>query len=540
MRTRRLAGALVALATASAAHAQSTTQIIDATGDGAGNALAGAGLIAMDGSGNVFISGIDSSNAFRITPGGVVTEIIDSSGDGAGNVLTDSNGIAVDASGNVYIAGDASDNAFMITDPGGANVVTEIIDASGDGSGNALGGTIGIAVDAAGNVYVTGDNTGNAFKITDPGGANVVTEIIDSSGDGAGNPLLTPQFIAVDDLSGNVYLTGAGSNNAFGITPGGTVFEIIDASGDGSGNTLSEPIGIAVDALGDVYVTGLGSENAFQITDPGGANAITEIIDASGDGSGNTLSEPIGIAVDASGDAYVTGLGSDNAFRIEDPGGANTITEIIDASGDGLGNGLAGGAGIGVDGSDVWVGGLLSNNAFKVGERVTLGSVYCSPNIANSTGVSGQISVTGSDVDADDDLTLTATQLPTNANIGYFIMGTGSNVFVPMGAGSNLCVAPGIQRFIPPVNNTNQFPGGFDRVVGTQGSGHPVSANITPGSTWNFQAWHRDQDAGTSHFTDHRQRHVPVGARVPSARGRAGRRPGRPSRPPSASAARRR
>ena len=131
-----------------------------------------------------------------------------------------------------------------------------------------------------------------------------------------------------------------------------------------------------------------------------------------------------------------------------------------------------------------------------------LGVRYCSPNLPNSTGNSGLMIVTGSNVDADDDLTLTAMQLPLNSNIGYFIMGTGTNSFIPTGAGSFICVTPGLKRYLPPVNNTNQFPGGFDRVVGTQGNGHPISANITPGSTWNFQAWHRDSNAGTSHFTD--------------------------------------
>ena len=62
-----------------------------------------------------------------------------------------------------------------------------------------------------------------------------------------------------------------------------------------------------------------------------------------------------------------------------------------------------------------------------------------------------------------------------------------------------LCVTPGLVRYLPPVSNTNEFPGGFSRVVGTAG---PQSSNITPGSTWNFQAWHRDSMAGTSNLTD--------------------------------------
>ncbi len=47
-----------------------------------------------------------------------------------------------------------------------AGIITEIIDATGDGAGNGLNGTGDIAVDAAGNVYLTGEFSNNAFKIT--------------------------------------------------------------------------------------------------------------------------------------------------------------------------------------------------------------------------------------------------------------------------------------------------------------------------------------------------------------------------------------
>ena len=54
---------------------------------------------------------------------GSVTEIIDSSGDGAGNLLDRPSGIAVDGSGSVYVTGNLSDNAFFV---GG-------LDTDGDG-----------------------------------------------------------------------------------------------------------------------------------------------------------------------------------------------------------------------------------------------------------------------------------------------------------------------------------------------------------------------------------------------------------------------
>ena len=73
--------------------------------------------IAVDTEGNVYVSGIGSDNAFKITPLGVITEIIDSTGDGAGNPLDAPEGIAVDGLGNVYVTGYTSDNAFKIPVP---------------------------------------------------------------------------------------------------------------------------------------------------------------------------------------------------------------------------------------------------------------------------------------------------------------------------------------------------------------------------------------------------------------------------------------
>ena len=95
-----------------AANAQTITEIIDATGDGTGNTLNWPQGIAVDGSGNVYLTGFNTHNAFKITPGGVITEIIDFTGDGAGNPIDGPRGIAVDGSGNVYVTGQDSDNAL--------------------------------------------------------------------------------------------------------------------------------------------------------------------------------------------------------------------------------------------------------------------------------------------------------------------------------------------------------------------------------------------------------------------------------------------
>jgi len=336
------------------AVAQMATTIIDATGDGAGHALAGTRAVAMDSGGNVYVVGATSDNAFKVTPGGIITQIIDASGDGAGHPLDGPYSIAVDGAGNVYIAGRFSDNVFKVT-PGGA--ITQIIDASGDGAGHLLDGPYDVAASFDGDVYVAGSLSDNAFEITAGG---LISEIIGSTGDGAGHPLSGTRGIALD-AGGNAYVAGSSSHNAFRITPAGLITQIIDASGDGLGNGLSGPEDIAVDSVDNVYVAGMLSDTVFAIAPNG---SIKTVMDASGDGVCNALLLPGGIAANSVGDVYIAGSGSDNVFRIT-PDAA--ITEIMDSSGDRVGHILQQPSGLAVDGTGtVYIAALVSDYVFRI------------------------------------------------------------------------------------------------------------------------------------------------------------------------------
>lgn len=127
-------------------------------------------------------------------------------------------------------------------------------------------------------------------------------------------------------------------------------------------------------------------------------------------------------------------------------------------------------------------------------ECEAVGTVYCTPNAPNSTGTWSKILASGSDVVANNDLTLLAFDLPNHAS-GYFLYGTNIGfVGFPAGSQGILCLTGGVIRL--PIQNsgasgTYAFP--VDLITG----------GIFPGQTWYFQGWHRDANPiATSNFTE--------------------------------------
>jgi len=319
--------------------------------------------IAVDGAGNAYVTGefsgtVDFDGTSLSSDGDF--DIFVAKYDAGGNFLWANSaggsgfdrgrGIAVDSSGNGFVtgrfSGTADFNGTSLSNAGGGDVFVAKYDASGNLLwATSAGGTesdagLGIAVDSSGNAYVTGGFGGTAdFEGTsltsNAGSEDVFVAKYDASGNllwatSAGGSSRDFGLSVAVDSSGNAYVTGEfeGTADFNGTSLGSTgVIAIFVAKYDASGNLLwatsaggggfDHGRGIAVDSSGNAFVTGRFSGtadfNGTSLSSAGNLDVFVAKYHASGNllwatsAGGLTLDEGNGIAVDSSGNAYVTG-----------------------------------------------------------------------------------------------------------------------------------------------------------------------------------------------------------------------------------------
>jgi archaellin len=264
--------------------------------------------------------------------------------------------VAVDSSGNVYVAGyhasglDFGDGVTIPDEGGSQGVFVVKYNSAGTalwakgptGSGGDFG--YGVAVDASGNVYVTGGHEsgldfGDGVSVADEGNFGVFVVKYNSAGTAqwakgpTGTGTDTGYGVAVDS-SDNVYVTGSHGNGldfGNGVTipdEGGTygVFVVkYNSAGTAqwakgpTGTGTDQGLGVAVDSSGNVYVAGLHSSgldfgNGVTIPDEGGTYGVF-VVKYNSAGTAQWAKGPTGtgtdagcdVAVDSSGNVYVTG-----------------------------------------------------------------------------------------------------------------------------------------------------------------------------------------------------------------------------------------
>jgi len=265
------------------------------------------------------------------------------------------NAVAIDASGTYYVTED-----YDVRQITSGAVVTSIA-GSMNGSTGSTNGTgsaarffipVGIATDGAGNLYIADESNNEIRKVVISTG--VVTLLAGSStaatgttnGTGTAARFNTPIGIVYNPLDGALYVTDNGNNEIRRVTTSGVVTLFAGSStgasgltnGTGTAAAFNAPEGIAIDASGNFYVTDQNNNEIRKITSAGVVSLVagsTTGVSGTTDGLGTaaTFNTPTGIAVDPSGNLYVSERGAPMDIRF-----ISTSGQVVTVAGGSLGN----------------------------------------------------------------------------------------------------------------------------------------------------------------------------------------------------------
>jgi uncharacterized protein (TIGR03437 family) len=358
--------------------------------------------VAIDGSGNLLISDINLNVVRRVNLStGLIFTV---AGNGNPGFLGDSGaatngemnspaGLTVDSNNQIYVAdrlnqrirkiagsvittfagtsnrnGGPAVSAFLNLPEGLAVSGTSNVLVADTGDMVArrfsIGGTIsatgqlqapphGVAVDAAGNYYVTDDEP-LVLKITPAGVTSIIAGNSQDGYSGDGGPataamISTPTGVAVDS-GNNVYFTDYNNNRIRKVSASGTITTIAGNghfvfSGD-NGPVLSagmDPLDVAVDNKNNLYVADHINNRIRKITPDGTITTVagTGASGYAGDGGPATsalMNSPTGVAVDNAGNLYIADNGNSVVRRVTSTGLITTIAgngNFFPISGDG-------------------------------------------------------------------------------------------------------------------------------------------------------------------------------------------------------------
>ena len=307
------------------------------SGTGLASQLYAPETVAFDSSGNLYIADKGNHRIRKVTRSGLISTVagsgqLGSSGDGGLSInaaMNQPNGVAVDGSGNIYLS---DTNNHRIRKVNSAGVITTIAGNgingfSGDGGQGTqaeLDTPVGVTLDDAGNLLIADANNHRIRKLNLSTG--VITTIAGNGygfgGDGGQATqaqLNYPTSVALDK-NGNLYISDTSNNQVRKVTAVGIISRFAGTgfrgfSGDGGQATLAQfsaPGGLTVDAAGNLYVTDQGNHRVRKIaldgtmsTVAGNGSTSSTTTDEGGTALNATLNAPAGVAVDAAGNLFI-------------------------------------------------------------------------------------------------------------------------------------------------------------------------------------------------------------------------------------------
>ena len=309
--------------------------------------------VAVDSSGNLYITDRNNHRIRKVDSTGTITTIAGTgkdgfSGDGGPATQAQLNfptGVAVDGEGNLYIADAPNDRIRKVDSIGTITTIAGTGEQGFSGDGGPatqaqLDHPRAVAVDGEGNLYIADRNNNRIRKVDSTG---TITTIAGGGGFGEdGGPatqvrLNLPYGVAVDG-TGNLYIADTNSDRIRKVDSTGTITTIAGTgergfSGDGGPATqasLNSPFGVAVDGAGNLYIADQYNNRIRRVDSTGTITTIagTEERGFGGDGGPATqapLFLPTGVAVDGEGNLYIADQYNHRIRRVDSTGTITTI-----------------------------------------------------------------------------------------------------------------------------------------------------------------------------------------------------------------------
>ena len=312
--------------------------------DGTGSAarFTSPSEVAVDSANNLYVADTGNHTIRKITPAGVVSTFAGSPGmpgsaDGTGAAARFNSpiGVSLDGAGNLYV-GDADNNTIRKITPAGvvttlAGKAGEVGSADGTGSNARFNGPRGVAVNAAGDVYVADTFNNTIRKITPAGVVSTLAGLAGATGsaDGTGSAARfnRPRGVAVDTAS-NVFVADTTNDTIRRITPAGVVTTVagsalVGGSADGSvfAARFLAPFSINVSSSGDIYLADTVNDTIRKISALGVVNTLggVPLMAGSADGTGANaqFTSPQGMGLDSAGNLFIGDTGNNTIRRGE-------------------------------------------------------------------------------------------------------------------------------------------------------------------------------------------------------------------------------